>query len=175
MSFFEVNNKCNGCLACVDNCPAGALGHFDQDNNREILHNMSLCARCGNCWRICPQNAIEFQALLTGQWDTVVQMELIRCSVCDEPIYTVKFDSSLTERLDKNIDHLCPVHKAQHCPFQWPCLRLLQSLSTRPEGGYTLLLPPELAGLTRAPGPKKLPGRKKQPVSICLYMMLKTP
>ena len=88
MSYFSVNEKCNGCLACIQNCPASALHHKDQGNTRKIFHNMSLCARCGNCWRICPQEAIEFEQILMGRWDEVLAMNLVHCMVCGEPIYT---------------------------------------------------------------------------------------
>ena len=32
MSYFRVNDKCNGCLSCVENCPASALNFNDQDD-----------------------------------------------------------------------------------------------------------------------------------------------
>ena len=111
MSFFKVNEKCNGCLACVQNCPANALNNMDNGNRRTILHNMSLCARCGNCWRICPQNAIEFKQMFQGQWDEVAEMELVHCMVCGEPIYTSNLGKTLSDKLDKKIEALCPEHK----------------------------------------------------------------
>ncbi len=77
MSYFRVNDKCNCCLSCVENCPASALDFIDQDGRRTLKHNMTKCARCGQCWRICPQEAIEFQHLLVGQWDDVVTLDLI--------------------------------------------------------------------------------------------------
>lgn len=111
MSFFKVNKKCNGCLACVQNCPANALNYMDKGNHRTILHNMALCARCGNCWRICPQQAIEFKQMFRGQWEEVAEMELEHCVVCGEPIYTSSFEKTLSDRLDKEIEALCPNHK----------------------------------------------------------------
>ncbi len=74
MSYFQVNDQCNGCLACVQNCPANALQAIDQGQVRTLQHNMTRCARCGNCWRICPQDAIEFQHLLQNKWDNVVSV-----------------------------------------------------------------------------------------------------
>jgi NAD-dependent dihydropyrimidine dehydrogenase PreA subunit len=97
MPYFRVNENCNGCLACVENCPATALDYVDQDDGRTLKHNMTKCARCGQCWRVCPQNAIEFQHLLVGEWDEVITLDLIHCRVCGE--------------LDSASEALCPKHR----------------------------------------------------------------
>ena len=124
MSYFRVNERCNACLACVQNCPASALDYVDDGNTRKLLHNMSLCARCGNCWRICPQNAVEFQSLLKGPWEEVVTMELLRCAVCGEPLYTVNFSENLAERLDRSVEPLCPAHRKMQPISVWKKLSL---------------------------------------------------
>ncbi len=108
---FRVNQKCNGCLACVQNCPASALDYRDEGNRRTILHNMTMCARCGNCWRICPQKAVEFEHLLRGPWEEVVTMDLVRCVVCGEALYTPDFGDKLARQLERNIEPLCPAHR----------------------------------------------------------------
>ena len=111
MPYFRVNDKCNGCLACVENCPAAALAFRDRDGRRTLLHNMAKCARCGQCWRVCPQNAIEFQHFLIGEWDQVVTLDLIHCRECGEPLYSTRYEQDLAAKLNTAGDDLCPRHQ----------------------------------------------------------------
>jgi ferredoxin hydrogenase large subunit len=72
---------------------------------------MTKCARCGQCWRVCPQEAIEFQHLLVGQWDDVVTMDLIRCRVCGEPLYSPAYQQKVFDALNTNSEPLCALHR----------------------------------------------------------------
>lgn len=119
MSHFKVNKNCNGCLACVQNCPANALTFVDKKEKRTILHNVILCARCGNCWRVCPQQAVEFQHLLQGGWEEVITTDLIRCSVCGDPIYTEEVERNLADKLRRKVQPLCPRHKSTVSLMGW--------------------------------------------------------
>jgi hypothetical protein len=49
--------------------------------------------------------------MLRGQWDEVVSMDLVHCAVCGEPVYTSRFGETLSEKIDKNVEALCPEHK----------------------------------------------------------------
>jgi ferredoxin hydrogenase large subunit len=113
MSYFQVNEQCNGCLACVQNCPASALDVRDEQERRTLLHNMSKCARCATCWRVCPQNAIEFQHLLESPWDEVVSLPLVRCRVCGEPVHTIRLAEGLDEQLSDLAAPLCDRHRSR--------------------------------------------------------------
>jgi len=95
----------------VENCPASALGFNDVDGKRTLKHNMTKCARCGQCWRICPQEAIEFQSLLVGQWDEVVTLDLIYCQVCGEPLYSTLYEQKLASELNSIGEALCAQHR----------------------------------------------------------------
>jgi len=123
MSYFCVNDKCNGCLACVENCPASALGFNDRDGRRTLRHNMTKCARCGQCWRVCPQEAIEFQHLLVGQWDEVVTLDLIHCQVCGEPLYSTLYEQKLARELNSTAETLCPQHRQRQAASKFPLVK----------------------------------------------------
>ena len=119
MSYFKVNERCTGCLACVENCPAAALSYVNSNKNRTLLHNLIACARCGNCWRICPEKAIEFQHLLKGGWDEVASFKLLKCLVCGEPIGTENHVNTLKDKYGQQVDALCFLHKGTAVSDTW--------------------------------------------------------
>ena len=113
MIYFQVNENCNGCLSCVQNCPARALEAREEDGVQTLLHNMSRCARCATCWRVCPQQAIEFQHLLKNRWDAVVTHKIVYCSVCGERVQTARLTEKLDPELQELAEPLCSAHKRQ--------------------------------------------------------------
>ena len=98
-------------MACVENCPAAALDYNDQKNGRTLKHNMTKCARCGQCWRVCPQNAIEFQHLLVGEWDEIITLDLIHCRVCGEPLYSSAYHQKVGSKTNLSPEDICPKHR----------------------------------------------------------------
>lgn len=112
MSYFQVTEACNGCLACVQNCPARALDARDEGDRRTLLHNMTRCARCATCWRVCPQHAVDFRHLLVSGWDEVVTLPLVRCEACGEPVHTGHLLPSMAPDLTDFALPLCDRHRA---------------------------------------------------------------
>jgi flavoprotein len=113
MIYFQVNEKCDGCLACVQNCPARALDARKNGDVQTLLHNMARCARCATCWRICPQHAIEFRHMLENGWDEVVTHVLVRCKVCGEVVHTEPMGGGLDAKIRELVEPLCSRHKME--------------------------------------------------------------
>jgi flavoprotein len=132
MTYFQVNDKCNGCLACVQNCPACALEAREAGGIQTLLHNMARCARCATCWRVCPQDAIEFQHMLHNRWDEVVTHTLVRCEICGEVVHTTLMEESLDAKVRELVEPLCLRHRLERqAGFQaarpWPPRREVES------------------------------------------------
>jgi hypothetical protein len=72
---------------------------------------------------VCPQDAIEFEHLLEGDWDDVITMDLVRCRVCDTPIHTEAFGKTLQGKLEGEFEALCPKHQQSHSVKMWRQLR----------------------------------------------------
>lgn len=53
--------RCNGCAACVQACPTGALGLRQQ---RAALIHPGLCSYCLACEDLCPTGAIQLPLLI---------------------------------------------------------------------------------------------------------------
>lgn len=123
MSSFRVNEKCNGCLACVRNCPNRALDYRDHAGKRVLMHHMGLCARCGQCWRVCPEQAVEFRHLLESPWQEVAALGLTQCRVCGEPVYTFDYGRKVSEKLRMSAEALCPAHRREKGLSAWSRIR----------------------------------------------------
>jgi ferredoxin len=131
MSSFIVNETCNGCLACVQNCPNRALDYRDHAGQRVLMHNMGLCARCGQCWRVCPEQAVEFRHLLESPWQEVVALALTQCRVCGEPVVTSDLGKKVSEKLRMPVEALCPAHRREKSLSAWARIRLASPPSLR--------------------------------------------
>lgn len=53
--------RCNGCGACVDNCPHRAI-----ELDPQPVFNANLCQACWRCFNLCPEQAI-YTAKIRGQ------------------------------------------------------------------------------------------------------------
>jgi ferredoxin hydrogenase large subunit len=51
--------------------------------------------------------------MLENGWDEVKSLELVYCSVCGEPIYTVDYRRTLSEKLGTEIEPTCSKHREE--------------------------------------------------------------
>ncbi|MEI7591550.1 MAG: 4Fe-4S binding protein [Deltaproteobacteria bacterium] len=52
---YRINEKCNGCGACVKFCPVSAIS-----GNKSVVHKIDAitCIECGVCGKLCPTDAV---------------------------------------------------------------------------------------------------------------------
>ncbi len=53
---YQVNDNCNGCTRCAQNCPVNAITLIPYQKHSI---DTSVCIRCDTCRQVCPVNAVE--------------------------------------------------------------------------------------------------------------------
>lgn len=101
----QFNEKCIGCGACAEVCPAKAISVVDEGNVRRIEVAYGSCIFCGQCAENCPTKGItlseEYSNVYTSLSDarTSVERELVRCEVCGNAIATIDHLRWIIDRL----------------------------------------------------------------------------
>lgn len=55
MPVIEIKNNCNGCKACIDECPALI---FELEKGKAVPMYEKNCIKCGHCISVCPIDAV---------------------------------------------------------------------------------------------------------------------
>jgi len=91
-------DKCVGCLACEEVCPAEAIDHKDivdpSNPRRVMIHYTDTCIFCGSCEAAC---IVDNEGIkLSNEWDLAffdrkeaqetIEKELQLCEICGQPI-----------------------------------------------------------------------------------------
>jgi len=99
-------DRCTGCGACVEACPAGAVTLTDVDGRRIVEVWYGKCTQCARCQEVCPDNAITFKPthdLTTYSKEEIkhkVELPLTKCIICGKPITTDKQSAKINEKIE---------------------------------------------------------------------------
>jgi hydrogenase-4 component H len=103
--------KCVGCLACEEVCPAEALGHEDITEGsvakRVLIHYTDTCIFCGSCEAACIadsqgislSNDFELSFFDRKEAFETIEKELQLCEICGETIACRDHLKWISERL----------------------------------------------------------------------------
>ncbi len=80
-----VENRCIGCLSCLEICPHHGISHESQG----VAIDRSLCEGCGTCVEECPSTALE---LMGENW----QLDDLLAEVIKDRAYFDKSDGGIT-------------------------------------------------------------------------------
>jgi len=107
-----IKKRCVACLACVNNCPSGALETEDVKEMRHIHYAAGNCIHCGTCVAVCEECASELRHILGLPWpgrkQELCAIEMFACKTCNTLFATQR---QLYKLQQKNIDYdlaICP-------------------------------------------------------------------
>ena len=97
------SDKCTLCLACVSQCPTGALN--DRSDRPEINIVENACVQCGLCANTCPEQAIVLKPQMSFGKQTLEQSSLhgedpFECIECGRPFGVKSTIERIIEKLD---------------------------------------------------------------------------
>ena len=99
------SDKCTLCLACVSQCPTGALN--DRSDRPEINIVENACVQCGLCSNTCPEQAITLKPQLSFGKQILEQSSLhgedpFECVECGRPFGVKSTIERIIEKLEGN-------------------------------------------------------------------------
>lgn len=86
--------KCIGCAACANACPARLIEVYDEGEIRILEFNFARCTYCARCVEVCPENAListkKYETATDNTDDLIVRMKIYmgtcqRCGRCYSP------------------------------------------------------------------------------------------
>ncbi len=88
-------DKCIGCWACTNVCPANLITFADKDRQRTLRFARTCSEDCIRCAEVCPEEAITLTPAPVGQVSIPAEGEyltatfdLLRCQQCGDPFTT---------------------------------------------------------------------------------------
>jgi len=104
------NEKCTGCGACVEVCPAKAIEIVDRGDERMVKFDHTKCIFCGFCEEVCPDDAIEMATRYNiatknkGEAISEARLRLAKCTSCGALFVSPKHLQSISERILEEVD-----------------------------------------------------------------------
>ena len=101
--------KCTGCGACAQVCPARAIDLSDEGGKRAVKFDYSKCIFCAYCEEICPDDAIEmaarYQVVTKNKAEATdeAKVELAKCAGCGTFFVTPRQIDSIVERIVEDV------------------------------------------------------------------------
>ncbi len=103
-------DKCIGCGACSQVCPAKAITVVDQGSTRVLRVWHGHCAFCGRCEDTCPWEAIKLSreyVIVTynkEEAEDKLELELAACASCGSYFTTSRQLSKIVELVEESIN-----------------------------------------------------------------------
>lgn len=113
------DTHCTLCSGCVNTCPTRALVIEDGPDAGILRLDAALCAGCGACAEICPEDVLEVHH--TGLTDLLAPIDLVHeakagCKGCGAAYETPSFVAALRERMHAAGFSGVLMDRLEYCP-----------------------------------------------------------
>lgn len=101
--------RCDGCGACVQICPTGAIESVKENDRLVMKICYERCTLCSWCQEICPEEAIqatgkEFIFFDRATASASFGVELFKCNKCGSPFTSSRHIKNISHRIEKSLE-----------------------------------------------------------------------